>query len=77
MSRAIVSEKGQVTIPKPVRDRLGLRPGHVLEFEAERGRLVAKKVTAADPVSAVYGVLDLGGSTDEAIAALRGPADPV
>lgn len=77
MSRAIVSEKGQVTIPKPVRDRLGLRPGQVLEIEAERGRLVARKVTAEDPVLAVYGVLELGRSTDEAIAALRGPADAV
>ena len=77
MSKAIVSEKGQVTIPKPVRDRLGIRPGHVLEFEAERGRLVGKKVAAEDPVAAVYGVLDLGRSTDEAMASLRGRADAV
>jgi AbrB family looped-hinge helix DNA binding protein len=29
---AIVSEKGQVTLPKPLRDRLGIRPGSRLAF---------------------------------------------
>jgi antitoxin PrlF len=34
-----VTTKGQVTIPKPVRDRLGIRPGTKVEFElAEDGR---------------------------------------
>jgi antitoxin PrlF len=43
---AIVSEKGQVTIPKPLRTKLGLAPGAVLEFNAVNGKLVAhKKVT--------------------------------
>jgi AbrB family looped-hinge helix DNA binding protein len=46
--KAIVSEKGQVTIPKACRDRLGLRAGTVLEFEAEGGRLVAVKRQAGD-----------------------------
>jgi AbrB family looped-hinge helix DNA binding protein len=46
--KAIVSEKGQVTIPKKCRDRLGLRPGSVLEFEAKDGRLVAVKQQAED-----------------------------
>ncbi len=70
--KAIVSEKGQVTIPKALRDRLGIRPGEVLDFEAERGRLVARKQVAEDPVDAVYGILDLGASTDDLIAELRG-----
>ena len=47
--KSIVSEKGQVTIPKPVRERLGLRPGTVLEFEAREGRLVGKKAITDDP----------------------------
>lgn len=29
-----VTVKGQVTIPKPMRDRLGLKPGSRVEFEA-------------------------------------------
>ena len=69
---AIVSEKGQITIPKRLRERLGLRPGTVLEFEEEHGRLVGRKVTAVDPVDAVYGVLELPDGTDAIIVELRG-----
>ncbi len=69
--KAVVSEKGQVTIPKALRDRLGIRPGEVLDFEAERGRLVARKRLAEDPVDAVYGILDTGASTDVLLAELR------
>ncbi len=32
---AVLSEKGQVTIAKPVREKLGLLPGAVLEFAAK------------------------------------------
>lgn len=69
--KAIVSEKGQVTIPKPLRDRLGIRPGQALDFEEERGRLVASKAVAQDPVDAVYGILDADESTDRVIEQLR------
>ena len=75
--KSVVSEKGQVTIPKALRDRLGIRAGQVLEFQAERGRLVARKVTAEDPVDAVYGVLGERGSSDEVIQRLRGEPDAV
>lgn len=40
---AILSEKGQISIPKPVREKLGLLPGAVLEFAAEDGKLVRRK----------------------------------
>jgi antitoxin PrlF len=73
--KAIVSEKGQVTIPKVLRDRLGIRTGQTLDFEEERGRLVATKVTAIDPVRKVYGMLKLRRSTDELIDELRGRPD--
>lgn len=75
--KGTVSEKGQVTIPKRLRDRLGIRAGEVLDFEEEKGRLVATKVTPRDPVDAVYGVLDLGRSTDDLMADLRGETDAV
>ncbi|MBL8932738.1 MAG: AbrB/MazE/SpoVT family DNA-binding domain-containing protein, partial [Kineosporiaceae bacterium] len=42
--KVTVSEKGQVTIPKQLRDRLGIEPGQQLEFSEEDGRLVARKV---------------------------------
>lgn len=47
--KSIVSEKGQVTIPKPVRERLGLKAGTVIHFEALDGQLVGKKAIANDP----------------------------
>ena len=48
--KSIVSEKGQVTIPKKIRDRLGLRAGMVVEFQAIEGKLVGVKTDAADPL---------------------------
>jgi AbrB family looped-hinge helix DNA binding protein len=70
-----VSEKGQVTIPKVVRDRLGIRPGQVLEFEADEGRLVARKSIADDPVAAVSGILKTDRSTDEIMEEIRPRVD--
>jgi antitoxin PrlF len=49
--KSVVSEKGQVTIPKAVRDRLGLKPGTVVSFEAVGGRLVGKKTVGEDVYS--------------------------
>ena len=45
---AILSEKGQITIPKAIREKLGLLPGAVLEFDAIKGQLVARKKLAHD-----------------------------
>lgn len=75
--KAIVSEKGQITIPKQVRDRLGIEPGQELEFSDEDGRLVARKVSARNPVDAVYGIIDLPGGTDQLVDDLRGPVEKV
>lgn len=72
----MVSEKGQVTIPKVLRERLGIRHGVVLDFEEREGQLIARKVTTEDPVDAVYGVLETPSRTDEIIEQLRGPAHP-
>jgi antitoxin PrlF len=74
--KAIVSEKGQITIPKPLRERLGLEPGQVLDFREWKGRLVAEKLPAQDPVSNVYGILQLGCGTDSVMRKLRGGTGP-
>jgi antitoxin PrlF len=75
MSTSRVSEKGQVTIPKPMRERLGIRPGEVVEFREEPGRLVIEKALTRDALDELYGVLDLGRTTDEFVRELRGEAD--
>jgi len=70
--RAKVAERGQVTIPKPLRDRLGIRPGTILEFREEEGRLVVVKVETLDPVDQAYGRLGRGRRTEEIMRQLRG-----
>ena len=70
--KAVVSEKGQVTIPKRLRERLGIRAGETLEFEDDEGRLIATKASTRDPVDEVYGILELDGGTDAWMNELRG-----
>ena len=73
--KSVVSEKGQVTIPKRLRDRLGIGPGVVLEFREEAGTLVASKVSGEDAVASVYGILDVGRPVDELVDESRGVAE--
>jgi AbrB family looped-hinge helix DNA binding protein len=70
--KAVVADRGQVTIPKALRDRLGIVPKTVLDFHEERGRLVAEKTAQSDPVSQVLGCLKLDRTTDEILAGMRG-----
>jgi AbrB family looped-hinge helix DNA binding protein len=70
--KSIVSEKGQVTIPKALRDSLAIRPGTELDFVEENGALVARRVTISDPIEALVGLLPRI-DVDAAIAEMRGP----
>ena len=72
--KAIVSQKGQVTIPKGVRDKLGIRRGTVLEFEAVAGKLVAVKKGGMDVISSWRGKGRIPGdvSVDEYLKKARG-----
>jgi antitoxin PrlF len=70
--KARVAEEGRVTIPKGLRERLGINPGTILEFSEDHGRLVAVKTGGIDPVSAVYGCLGMRLNTDAVVAELRG-----
>lgn len=47
---SILSEKGQITIPKRLREDLGLVPGTVLDFFEENGCLVARRVEGEAPI---------------------------
>ena len=49
--KSVVSEKGQVTIPKACRDRLGLKAGTVLQFETRDGKLIAVKQPSKDALA--------------------------
>jgi AbrB family looped-hinge helix DNA binding protein len=70
-----VSSKGQITVPKEVRDRLGLRTGTVVEFEVTGAVVLLRKGhKGVRPVDRVRGILRRSRSTDDLIAEMRGPA---
>ena len=57
---AIVSSKGQVTLPAAMRAKLGILPGSRIQFEVRGNELVIKPEL---PMSTYYGMLkgyDLG-----------------
>ena len=77
---ATVAERGQITLPKAVRDALGLTKGTTLKVELEDGRIILRK-NVDDAVSRARGRFKLpeGVSTDAVMRELRGraPGDPV
>lgn len=46
MVRVVMSSKGQIVIPKGLRDDLGLAPGTVLEVEAKNGVVEMRRAGA-------------------------------
>ena len=74
--KGVVSEKGQVTIPKPLRESLGIRPGAELAFEEREGHLVVTRLIPSSPIKRLVGVLPRL-DVDVRVAEMRGPAyDP-
>ena len=77
-----MSEKGQVTIPKRLRDSMGIKPGQTLDFEEERGKLVIRKADIGNIPAAMdkwYGYLKdkfPGWTSDQLLEDIRGPILP-
>lgn len=72
-----VTSKGQVTIPKPVRDRLGIRPGSKIDFDVgEDGRAylrrVGQRVVKPSRFERMRDTATSGLTTDEIMALTRG-----
>jgi AbrB family looped-hinge helix DNA binding protein len=74
MSKTKITTKGQITVPKQVRERMGLRTGDELEFIEERGVYRIKKCLPAAPFKKYRGYLkDLAGNDpDKVIVEMRG-----
>ncbi|RPI20124.1 MAG: AbrB/MazE/SpoVT family DNA-binding domain-containing protein [Acidobacteria bacterium] len=70
--KSVVSERGQITIPKQIRDRLGLKQGLEIEFEARDGLLIGRKVAREDSVAAVTGIIERR-DVDSELSKTRGP----
>ena len=58
---ATVAERGQITLPKAVRDALGLTKGTVLKVELDGGRIILRK-DVTDAISRVRGLAQDDGS---------------
>jgi antitoxin PrlF len=73
-----LTSKGQVTIPKQIRDALNLAPGCAVDFAVNQdGDVVIHKVTTrvrrkADRFEAARGKADVKWRTDDLMALLRG-----
>ena len=69
-----ISERGQITIPKALRERFGLH--HDVEVDispTEQGLLIRKRTDAVHPVNRVAGILDgVDFDIDEYIEEIRG-----
>lgn len=71
-----VTSKGQVTIPKQVREHLGITPGTQVEFRrADDGSVVIEKADGTRPpnrFAKLVGIAGPGPFTDEIMAITRG-----
>lgn len=73
-----VTRKGQVTIPKRVRDRMNIRPGSAVDFKlTEDGRVVLvkagrKPAARRSAFARLRGSAGAGMTTDEIMALTRG-----
>ena len=74
MTTAKITSKGQITLPKQVRDRLGLGPGDEVEFVEEDSRFVLTKKVRKSPFVEYRGYLkeERGRDPDQMIQELRG-----
>ena len=75
MTTATIGERGQITIPKQFRTKLGLYPSMVLTFRISGNALVAEKQKPANPFEAYRGSLKFPEgihSTDELAREMRG-----
>lgn len=69
-----VDDRGRITIPVALRDRLGILPGEELEIEIEDGRLIVRP-EQVDLVTVTSGKTDWGTETfpDSGEATFGGP----
>ena len=68
-----VSARGQITIPKSLRDRFGLHRDVEVELIPNKdGILIQKRSRGKHPIDLVYGILNDPSDTDQYIEEVRG-----
>ena len=70
---AVLTEDGQLPLPRELREKLGLSPGQTLELQSEGGLLVAWKQSANDPFEKWRGrgQLPMGKNADDYLRLIR------
>lgn len=53
--KTVVSDRGQITLPKGIRDDLGIKAGTILDFEVVDGAIVGRKRKEVDSIQAWRG----------------------
>jgi len=68
-----ISERGQITIPKALRDQFGLHMNVEVELiPTKDGLLMQKRSRSKHPVDRVFGILNKPSDTDSYIEEVRG-----
>ncbi len=76
--KALVTSKGQVTIPKELREKFGIQPGAQVDFAAAEDGIRLRKVVDRNKRLGVLGCLEkelAGRSVAELLDELRGPVE--
>ena len=72
MYKIKVTSKGQVTIPKDVRKKMGINPGDYLEIkEAKEGYIIKKKIDK-EKLEKYVGILSKENKSHQLLEELRG-----
>jgi AbrB family looped-hinge helix DNA binding protein len=77
MMKTVVSERGRISVPKAILDRLAIKPGTELEMEVVTGGLMVRKKPSRSCWKDVYGALGKAERSDKIVDDLRGKPDAV
>jgi AbrB family looped-hinge helix DNA binding protein len=70
-----ITRKGQVTIPKHIRDKLGIKSGSTVRFKIIEGKCIVEKEVESNKIGKWVGYLKSQRRTDELMEELRGKVE--
>ena len=72
MYKIKVTSKGQVTIPKELRKKMGIEPGDYLEIKEEAASYLISKKVNKEKIKKYVGILNKDKKSDDIVKELRG-----
>jgi len=67
-----VTRRGQVTIPKALRERTGIDEGTEVDFREEKGQVIIRKSPGKNPFDDWVGYLRCPANSDTEVKKMRG-----